>query len=196
MRFREEVLNVELATILRTYGLAANPEIIAERKLPDVRIIVGGLKVILEGKTEALRKELDQQAKERLTDGLADISLAIYYPTGLNEAEDLDALRKGLVDAAYDGVVYHWGSEGVERIRLEGKSVKDLVEVLNRVYTLYTSNNLLARKIEEIEQGITRLTGESSQTSLMMYGDAVEAKLRKALGIPEKNGKKESGQVD
>lgn len=185
-------MNVELARILRTYGLAANPEIISDRTLPDVRIVIGGLKVILEGKTESRRRSLEKQARERLTDGLADISVAIFYPSRLREADDLTALQKGLSDARYDGLVFHWAAGGVERIRIDSGSVYDLVEVLNRVYTLYTNNNLLARKIEEIERGITRLTGEAGQTSLLLFNDIVESKLRTALGIVEKHGEEET----
>lgn len=192
MKFREEVLNVSLAEILRNYGLAANPEIITSSKLPDVRIVIGGLKVILEGKTKVARKALEKQARNRLESGLADISIAIHYPKGLNEAENIDKLKNKMRDAQYSGVVYYWSSIGISSIRLDGKTVTDLVEVINRVFTLYIENDLLRKKIEEVEVGITKLTEEGPKSSLLFYyANAIESKLRKALGISEDNGEEE-----
>jgi hypothetical protein len=191
VRFREEVLNVNLAQILRRYGLTANPEIITSGKLPDVRIVAGGLKVILEGKNETQRKVLEKQARKRLEHGLADISIAIYYPNGLNEAENLDALKDKMLETRYSGVVYHWSTTGINQIRLDRKMVGDLVEILNHVFTLYTTNDLLTNKIKEIEAGITKLTGEGQQTSLLFNTEAVKGKLRKALGIGEEEDSEE-----
>ena len=193
MKFREEILNTALAQILREYGLAANPEIIISNKLPDVRIIIGGIKVILEGKIETAKKALQKQTRERLEDGLADISLAIYYRKNLYEAPDADALKRNMQKSTYSGVVYHWGNEGMQHMDFESKSVQDLVEILNRIFTLYTKNNLLANKVKEIEEGINRLTGEAGQTSLSFQTGITEkydawGKLKKVLGIGEEIG--------
>lgn len=190
-KFREEVLNTKLADILRDYGLAANPEVITSSKLPDVKIVVGGLKIILEGKIETQVRQLEKQAKARLTSGLADISIAIDYAKGLNEAEDVDALKTNMAAAKYDGVIYHWGADGIKQIPLEKVGISDLVEILNRVYTLYTKNDLLITKIKEIDECITSLTGEGRQTSLTLFDDAVEGRLRAVLGIGDRNDQEE-----
>ncbi len=191
MRFREEVLNITLAQILCSYGLAANPEIITQRKLPDVKIVVGGLKIILEGKNATQTVQLEKQAKARLTSGLADISIAINYPEGINEAENLDKLKVNLSNIGYDGIIYHWGADGIKQIPITNATVQDLVEILNRVYTLYTKNDLLITKIQEIDQCITSLTGEGQQTSLTFFDSTVERRLREALGIGERITDKE-----
>ncbi len=191
MKFREEVLNVTLAQILRSYGLIANPEIIISNKLPDVRIVVGGLKVILEGKIETQRKALEKQAKNRLTSGIADISIAIFYPKSINEVEDLPTLRTKMQGSYYSGIVFYWDTNGTNTIKLDKKSVSELVDVINRVYTLYIKNDLLVSKIEEIESEITKLTGEGQQTSLFYHFNAVEGKLRRVLGIDEEDGEED-----
>ena len=48
--FREEVVNVELARLLNKYGLNADPETIISRRLPDVMVVVSGVKINLEGR--------------------------------------------------------------------------------------------------------------------------------------------------
>ncbi len=192
MKFREEVLNVKLAEILSKFGLRADPEIIqGSHKMPDVRILVGGLKVILEGKAEAARAKLTKQAKERLETGFADISIAILYGNRLFEADSTEKLADKLATAKYSGRVFHWGTEGVQEIPLHDMSVNELVELLNNIYTLYINNDLLSRKIGEIDEAIGRLAGEAKQTSLFFHGTAVEAKLKEALGIGETDGKEE-----
>ncbi len=191
VQYREEVLNYILAEILRSYGLTANPEIIEKGRMPDVIILVGGIKVILEGKLAGTGRALKKQAKERLRSGLADISVGVIYPEGANLAESVDELRSGLESSRYDGYVFHWGSEGILEEVFEDKAIQELVSLLNRVYKLYVRNDILRGKIEDIERIIGNLEGRAQQTSLFFQGTLVEKRLREALGLGDGIGKEE-----
>lgn len=192
MRRREEVLNTTLAEILTSYGLPAEPETIVSGKLPDVMMmIMGGLKVIIEGKESTSRKALEEQAQTRLEAGLADISIALVYPKTLYEVGEPGDLRDKMDASRYSGTVYYWSRKGITMEQFVELSIKELAEVLNHAYGVYIQNDLLATKITEIEDGITRLTGEGQQRSLAFYSPAVQQKLRKALGIGESDGEEE-----
>ncbi len=199
-KFREEALNVLLAEILQEYNLIAEGETITNRKQPDVIVIVGGLKVILEGRTRNY-KSLCRKAKERLESGLADISIALFYPKGLNEAGSQDELREKIRNARYAGKIFYWGSKGIEEMQFKDSALSDIVEIINHIYDLYIRNNLLIEKISEVEETIRKLVGEGKQTSLSLsfyipFGDTpIFKELEKVLGIGnemgDENGEKE-----
>lgn len=95
-RYREEVLNVYLAELLRDRGIISAPETITSsgerRSLPDVVVTYAGLRVILEGKvadTPNAHEKAFAAAERRLEQGIAQIAIALVYPTALREAEDV-----------------------------------------------------------------------------------------------------------
>jgi len=69
MRFREEVINIHFANILERYGLVASPETIHAKGRPDVLIVIGGLKLIIEGRFMA-GPDLIKDVKKRVEIGL------------------------------------------------------------------------------------------------------------------------------
>src|SRR5690606_20365405 len=117
-RYREEVINVKLADLLGSYGLVADPETVVRGGLPDVLINMGGIKVILEGRFGG-RASLIRDAKARIEDGLADISMALFYSDNLREARDQHELERKLRAARFDGVLCHFQSQGVSSSELE-----------------------------------------------------------------------------
>jgi hypothetical protein len=50
IRYREEVINLRLADILKEMGLKASGEIVSKGKLPDVMVYVSGIKINIEGR--------------------------------------------------------------------------------------------------------------------------------------------------
>ena len=96
--YREEVLNIYLAELLRDRGIASVPESIIThgkkrgRKMPDVVVEFFGLRVILEGKVsdvqQAHTKALDA-ARNRLEQGIAQIGVGVVYPATLRNALDI-----------------------------------------------------------------------------------------------------------
>lgn len=185
------MLNTTIAGILTKYGLPAEPETIVSDKLPDVRMVVGGLKIIIEGKAQTARRSLERQARERLETGLADISVALVYPTELFNVGVPGDLERRMQDAKYSGTVYYWSRKGITSDELTNLGIKELVEVLNHAFSVYVRNDLLVSKISEIEAGITKLAEAGQQRSIVFYSKAVEERLRRALGMGEEDGKEE-----
>jgi hypothetical protein len=184
-RFREEVLNVKLAELLKERGLKADPEVI-QGKLPDVRVVIGGLILILEGKSSS-KTNLMKQAKDRVNSGLANISIAIEYPPGLNEADDIDILKANLANSRYDGKIFYWSSEGISELPLNQINIDEMVESINHIYSLYIKNHLLSDKVQEIGNKIDTLAGRGTQTSIHFHAGNVEKKLKEALGLGEED---------
>jgi len=187
MKYRQEVVNTELAKILKEYGLTAEPEIITRRKKkPDVLVIVGGLKVILEGDITNNPQKLYEAARKRLEDGLADVSISILYPEGINIAGGLEELKDNLKKSRYSGKIFYWGRQGIEEMPLpENSSIKELVEGINRVCSLYIRNDILSEKVKEINNTIRAVAGELTQTTLLSYAPSLKRRLKEALGISE-----------
>lgn len=188
MKFNEPTLNQVLAGHLETYGFAANPEVIIKEKHPDVLILIGGLKVILEGKNRSKKKKLQKQAKDRLKDGLCEISIAVLYESELYHASDYGALKKHMAEAVYDGFVFYWDDEGISEIPFEEQTIQDLAAVLDNVLSLYIKNDLLRKKIEEIDEVIGRLSDERGQSSLFFHEKTVKADLKRVLGLGGDDG--------
>src|SRR6266542_53825 len=106
-RFREEAINVLLGTLLAGRGLDANAETIKAGGRPDVLINLGGLKLVLEGRQSNLRNVLYEDAEARIDDGLADFSIAVLYPVGLESAADMDELKSNIEEAQFDGAIFY-----------------------------------------------------------------------------------------
>jgi hypothetical protein len=192
MRFREEVLNVTLAGILREYEFLANAEVVhATGKLPDVHILVGGLKVNLEGRNEKDKRGVQRMAEDRLRSAIADVAIALYYPDPMFEASGQDELKAQMAASSYDGAIFYWTKEGVAKRDLERIAVSDLVELLNGVVSLYIKNDILSGKIEEIDDTIRRLSAEGEQTESPLGSPALERKLRDILNLGEEAGDKD-----
>ena len=90
MANREEVINVRLAELLDKRGLITIPEntmkTISGRKMPDILIgVYEGIQINPEGKydTRQGRKEVEEQCKGRINDGIANMSIAVCYPPEL-----------------------------------------------------------------------------------------------------------------
>lgn len=99
--FREEVLNVALARLLRRRGLLSFPETIykvssKKRKLPDVLVSFRGLRVVLEGKCDdhtSAEEVVFRDVQTKVDEGIGHIGIAIVYPAGLRTLDfrDLEA---------------------------------------------------------------------------------------------------------
>jgi len=83
--YSEPALNVLLAQLLTKRGLLGAAELVVrqrkEIRKPDVPILISGIWVILEGKLEkpSAKEELERQCKERIEEGLCDISVGVIY---------------------------------------------------------------------------------------------------------------------
>lgn len=183
-RFREEVVNVQLAEALVARGLDAQPETITRRrKLPDVIINLGGLKVVLEGRTESLFKNLLEDAAARITDGVADISIAVAYPERLKTARNLAALRQKIESATYSGSALAFAGGTILENGFEGKTLTELADLINTCFRLVVQNDVVREQVQQVESMIEGIVETAVESDLFFASDVLADRLRTALGI-------------
>jgi hypothetical protein len=185
--FREEVLNVALAELLEQRGMLSVPETIRKsiarktRDLPD--IIVGdllGVRIVIEGrfdKGKPSRDSLLRDARERVENGISPVCLAVLYPPELRAAESLPKLRKNIEQATLGIRVISETSDGDWS---EG-TVDDIADTLRRSYELLVSEDVVVSSVAEIEDAI------EFASDIFVHTPASTERLRKALGIPDRN---------
>lgn len=183
-RFREEVINVQLAELLTSYGLEANPETLTSGQLPDVLINMGGVKVVLEGR-RGNKDALIRDTQRRVEDGIADIGLAIFYTQDLNEAASLPDLRTRLAAATFQGAILRIQSSGVVEEAFGPAGITDLVEVLNGVFRLFVKNDVLRKHVDRVHEAIDKAVQDASDSGLFFESKEVLDRLKHALGIEE-----------
>lgn len=162
--FREEVLNVELARLLSQRGIVSAPETIAhsdlrERRLPDVVVAFRGLRVTIEGKTDDVanaRTVVSGQAARRVAEGLAQIAIAVIYPSQLRMVEFADL--PATMSAARLFLQVHTEAGSGPWIPADGIDV--LAGVLLRTHEQLVNEDVVARAVEIIEQGIDQFVRE------------------------------------
>jgi hypothetical protein len=135
VRFREEVLNVRLAEVLRKLGVVANPETIERhgKDRPDVALSsFRGMRVVIEGKwgdVQQAQNQVESDAKGRLDTGVAQLAIAVVYPKSLRDCDDAN-LAKTLGSVAFDFTVF---SEAGQSPWRQG-SAREILAELRRVH--------------------------------------------------------------
>ena len=195
-RYREEVINSELAELLRKCGLQADPETIKKANKPDVIINMGGLNVVIEGRF-GNKQSLRRDVKARIEEGIADISLGILYPSELREADDLNHLREKIKRCLYHGFVCYYGKQGVESQDFESSGLRDVVEILNNIFGIYIRNDLVREQVKDVEELLEEAVDDICKTNFFFNSEALVERLRDTLGVTnheqkEKPSKKKS----
>jgi hypothetical protein len=181
--FREEAINVLLANTLAGRGLDANPETIEVGGRPDILILLEGLKLVLEGRTTQDRDSLLQDARERVELGIADISIAIFYPKGLAVAATINQLKESIESARYDGSLFFFDRNGLTSTSFEGDSIDELVQTINSTFRLRIQNDVVREQVAQLEQTIENVVDDASSTNLFFSSEVLVGKLKHALGI-------------
>lgn len=100
-RHREEVVNVLLAHALGRRGIRAVAEQVEKqgrtRSMPDIRVSLFGLPIVVEAKYDGpgARADVEQQARERLEQSLAAVTVALLYPSALQTSGNLERDLQG-----------------------------------------------------------------------------------------------------
>ncbi len=84
LKIREEVPSIVLSEMLGDVGIS-NVSLLNLGKVPDIYLLVGGVRVIIETKEQGHRAELDRQLKQRLELDLCEVAIGLEYPTDLVE---------------------------------------------------------------------------------------------------------------
>jgi hypothetical protein len=182
-RFREEVINVQLANILAAQGLDANAETIVGGGRPDVLINLDGLKLVLEGRTVVSKKDLMRDADRRVQDGLADISMALVYPEDLKTAATMSDLTRKIESARYDGAIFYLNSKGVATLPFYSSALAELVETINDVFRLRVQNEVVRDQVTGLRDTIEGVVEQASATNLLFDSDVLASRLKEALGV-------------
>ncbi len=188
-RFREEAINVQLGNLLAARGLEATAETIEAGGRPDVLIILGGLKLVLEGRTEAQRQSLMRDAQARVEEGLADMAMAIVYPRGLETARDMAELSRQIELAHYDGAIFHFDRQGIASMPFAGASLDELIQTINAVFRLRVQNDIVREQVANLEGTIEDIVSQASTTDLFFSSAVLVGRLKAALGIEANAGK-------
>ncbi len=184
-KFREEVVNVQLAEALVARGLDAQPETVTRKKeLPDVIIDLGGLKVVIEGRVESYLKSLRVDAAERIKDGLADISIAVAYPKRLMYAPNVTALRQQIENAVYSGSIFSFAGGKPHEQRFTDISLGELADLINSCFRLVVQNDVVREQVHQVESMIESVVETAVRSDLFFASDVLTDRLKKALGIP------------
>jgi hypothetical protein len=194
--FREEVVNVQLAEALISRGIEANPETITRRKqLPDVMVNLGGLKLVIEGRIETARSSLLRHAAKRVTDGLADISMAILYKKSLAIAQSLHELRDQVDGGTYAGALFSFAQSRLRRDTFTGATLQDLAELINGAFRSVVRNDVVRDHVQRVETMIEEIVDAAVDTDLFFESDTLTARLKGALGIAA-HGEVEKEDID
>lgn len=182
-RYREEVINVQLANILASRGLEANAETIEAGGRPDVLVNLEGLKLVVEGRTEAARANLLRDAEKRVEHALADISMAVVYPEYLKTAASMAALTRKIEEARYDGAIFYLNSKGVASLSFHEATLDELIQTINSVFRLRVQNEVVRDQVSQLQGTIEDVVAQASATNLFFNSDVLVSRLKEALGV-------------
>jgi hypothetical protein len=176
MSVREENLNVELASLLVERGLNAIAEVKLhvgkQRKLPDVLMVVNGVNVILEGKYDSpsAREILRNQCKQRIDKGLAEVAVGIIYDANQISTiliADQKQIRNRLKKMPLVVKIWKLGqeneSESPDELGWNTVTLDELVSIIRDAVHSVASEDVLAKAVEKIENGVDRMTSNLLQ---------------------------------
>ena len=186
--FREEVINVELARLINSFGLKADPETIHYKAYPDVIISSNGVKINIEGRfvSNPDSKNLEKDVINRIENGIANIGLAIFYPDSIRATKEFKELPLNLKKSLYDISIIYFSDRGLKKYHLNKINVEVLVENLNNIYNLILNTDVLSEKIREVDDNINLCTKISSEDNFFFSSEKFLWELRKILNIEKK----------
>ncbi len=183
-RFRQEVLNVLLAQLLRERGVVAAPETIIaygpekRRRMPDVIVSFRGLRTIIEGEVDDQSRARDRalnSARRRVEEGIAHIGVAVVYPADLLREADFGQLKSRLADAQLRvAIVTESGSTDFTKVEA-GK----LENTLRRAFDEIVQEDVVKQAVSVLDAGIDYFA------DVIVPKRGIVGRLAKNLGIRE-----------
>jgi len=180
-RSRGEVLNVHLAIILNERGLISAPESIlqlpcGQRRYPDVLVEYRDLRVAIEGKigdNPSARAECLKAANERIEERIADVALAVIYPSELRDAP-VDRLRSTENPPLLQVATVRIGKIS----EFHGVTVSEFSEVLRAVYDDILGEGVIQDALKAVEHAVISFDvySEKFKTAMDRLTEALGAK--------------------
>lgn len=185
--FREEVYNVCLAELLCDRGIDALPEsIVRLKKMPDVRIFIKGVRIIIEGKFYN-RLHLEEQVNERVQMGLCDICIGIIYDIELKNANSIKEIKDRLLHGKFDIILCYQDENGIIKKTLVSSDLSLLIEIINNTVTLIVGNNTLLKMVHVVEENLNALTEYASRNNIWFNDKELLKNLSDSIGINTSN---------
>ncbi len=158
MQVRQEVLNVLVAQLLGRQGLVALPETVIKglapgRKMPDVLVDFGGLRLAIEGDFPAAAQHACDLARGRVEQGIAHLGVAVIYPLALRETESLAALEAKLAGTPISFAVI---TEVPDPPSFTSGTLGTLAEAFRRAYDQLMRDEVVDNAIAAMQSGIER----------------------------------------
>ena len=183
-RFRQEVLNVLLAQLLRERGVVAAPETITtfgtdkQRKMPDVIVRFQGLRTVIEGEVDdqahAARRAVSS-ARRRVEDGIAHIGIAVVYQADLLREADFGQLKARLSESQL-GVAIVTESGTTEYAKVKAAKLES---TLRRAFDEIVQEDVVKQAVSVLDAGIEHFA------DVVLPKRGIVKRLAKNLGIRE-----------
>lgn len=163
----ETRLNVLVAYLLsKALGLKAISEYISSRRRADVAIFINGVKLILEGSYS--KSDVEQDVKEKIEKGLADLGVAIHYkgeyPQDLTDSELENRLRNSrfyirlvIPEDISETLITYLENRKITSTWITGwmdASITDLASILGESIQFILRESDIERCINEVESTI------------------------------------------
>jgi len=159
-RHREESVNTQLAILLTRHGVSAESETIHQsgQQRPDVMFVLGGLRVVIEGKfsdSPNAESVVFSDALKRVQSGICHIAVALVYPKALRTVatakleEVLSVSRMRFLAVSETGQT-EWADA----------TPSEILASLRRIHVSLTKDDIVAdsaRKLSERIEGIAEL---------------------------------------
>jgi hypothetical protein len=157
-KVREESVSVVLSEILEETGIR-NISLLNLGKVPDIYLLLRGVRIIIETKEEGQEKELDIQLKQRIEMNLCEIAVGLEYPIelvkGRISAPSVSDIRKYLLNNVLIAKGISQSSKGYQ-ILFEKLKIRPtaLPELLSQIASEAMSDNELEMAVEQIREVI------------------------------------------
>ncbi len=189
-RYREEVINIRIADILREIGLEASGEIISKGKLPDIMVEINGIRVNIEGKFEGggNKKTLRENCRKRVEEGICDVAIGLIYSKELQEAKNDDVHKKKIKQSEFQTFIFSISSKGIEERDLGKMGIERVVENIYYIYSEIINTDLVKEQVKKVNDVIQKSSEIALSSSLFFSSKKLKRELEKALGIKEISG--------
>lgn len=184
VKHREEAINIKVADALANLGLDADAETIQAKGRPDVLVNLSGIKLALEGREAASKTSLSKDAKARVTDGLADIALALEYPARLYKSKT-PLLGQEIQAATFSGAIFYFAHSSIQENRFENSTISDVAAIIRNAFSLILQNDVVRAQVDLVESAIAAAVETASSTNLFFREATVRARLMEALAIAD-----------
>lgn len=177
-RHREEAVNTQLALLLARHGIDAESETIQAhgKQRPDVMFVLGGLRVMLEGKFADVAdaaQVVRHDAEQRLQTGICHLAVAIVYPKALRTTPTAQLSEALAVAPLQICILSESGATDWSEA-----TPAELLAALRRVQESLTHDDIVAAAASALAERIETI-------ALLWQGQTATAeKLAAVLGMP------------